>query len=91
MRLPIAIIASCFAAACAPSAESVARSRAANEFQCPESSVTTRELSHGTEVVNACGHQAVYTCPRDRHDRVCIREAPSAEIGSAAILSAAIR
>jgi len=61
--------------ACAPSAESVARSRAASEFNCPEKKVTMTELSPGTEVVEACGNRVVYSCVRSgRSGRVCIRE-----------------
>jgi len=76
-RVPFGLLAS-FAAACAPSAPNVARSRAANEFQCSESSITVQELVPFTEVVDACGHHAIYTCPSDGVHRVCIREASSA-------------
>ena len=80
--IAFSLLASSFVVACAPTAESVARGRAANEFGCPESQIVTSELSPGTEVVDACGHHAVYTCPRDRTHRVCIREASSAEAPS---------
>jgi len=64
-----------WACACAPSPEAVARARAANEFRCPEANVAITELGPGTEAVDACGHRAVYTCPRSgRFGRVCIRE-----------------
>jgi hypothetical protein len=83
--LALGLLVSSLAVACAPSAESVARARAANEFSCPQSSIVVRELSAGTEVVNACGQQAVYTCPKDRSHRVCIREAPTAATTSAVL------
>ena len=78
MNRPIAWLAapSFLLCACAPTPEAVARVRAANEFRCPEANVTITELGPGTEAVDACGHRAVYSCPRSgRFERVCIREA----------------
>jgi hypothetical protein len=71
------------ATACAstgPSAESVARARAADEFHCPDAQITSRVVSDPTIRLNACGQDVTYTCPpsyygkhRD-YTRTCIRE-----------------
>ena len=82
MRLPFLapfalVLAGCH---CGPSAESVARARAANEFHCPLSEVTSKVVSDPTIRVDACGHYPTYTCPASYYgrlgnfDRTCIRE-----------------
>jgi hypothetical protein len=64
-----------------PSAQQEARIRAANEFHCPMSDVSTRVVSGPTVRVSACGHEATYTCPPEYYGRgsswtrSCIREA----------------
>jgi hypothetical protein len=66
----ISVRLACLAATCLLSAgcmtpRDMARSRAANEFHCPEDSVFLIErpsLSSGTYDVQACGHAARYTC-----------------------------
>jgi len=80
-RCALVLVAAC-AVACTTT-ESVATLRAANEFHCPEDRVglTPRpDLSEGTYDVDACGHQARYTCIVDYGDSVvpevqtCTRE-----------------
>ena len=47
--------------------EGAARTRAANEFHCPEEQVVLaprEDLSHDTFDVSACGKRARYTCTR---------------------------
>jgi hypothetical protein len=69
------LVASTLLFACATSARSLARSRAANDLACPEASIVVRELASGTVEATGCGRRAVYTCPRSDAHRVCIREA----------------
>jgi hypothetical protein len=63
-----------------PKAESVARTRAADEFHCPDAQITSRVVSDPTIRLNACGHDVTYTCPASYYDkygdysRACIRE-----------------
>jgi hypothetical protein len=71
----MAIVGAIPALACI-TAEDGARTRAANEFHCPENEVRTElreELSAATVDVQACGHSARYTCD-PRYPSVCTRE-----------------
>jgi hypothetical protein len=68
------LVGSTLLVACATSAPSLARTRAANDLACPASSIVVRELASGTIEATGCGRRAVYTCPRSGSHRVCIRE-----------------
>jgi hypothetical protein len=77
--VPLACVAAtCLLAAGCITPEGLARTRAANEFNCPEEQVVLterQELSAGTFDVNACGHVARYTCLTNaRGTSGCARE-----------------
>ena len=84
--LPFALLA--LGCGAGPTAASVARTRAAAEFGCPEELVWTEVVSGPTIHATACGHEATYTCPpsadgRGHFTRACIRE-PDGPHGDAA-------
>src|SRR5689334_10311312 len=78
-----------------PTAESVARTRAANEFHCPPQQIQTRVISEPTIRVSACGNDVTYTCPPEyygryaNYTRSCIREDRGSEDGNARAAAAA--
>jgi hypothetical protein len=73
-RLTLALVFCALFAACADSAQSVARARAADDLACPEAAIVVREAVSGTVDASGCGRRATYTCPRSDAHRVCIRE-----------------
>ncbi len=73
-NLTLALGACALLAACADSAQSVARARAANDFGCPEASIVVHEAVSGTVDTAGCGRRATYTCPQSDAHRVCIHE-----------------
>jgi hypothetical protein len=73
----LGVVASCALIAGCVTSEGLARTRAANEFHCPEDQIvlTPQEsLSDGTYDVNACGHRARYTCLVAQSAHGCMRE-----------------
>jgi hypothetical protein len=70
----LSVAAFALLAACADSAQSVARARAANDLACPEASIVVREAVSGTVDTVGCGRHATYTCPQSDAHRVCILE-----------------
>jgi hypothetical protein len=75
----LALGACALLAACADSAQSVARARAANDLACPVDSIVVHEAVSGSVDTAGCGRRATYTCPRSDAHRVCIREAVTVE------------
>ncbi len=73
---------------------SVARSRAANEFGCPESQVEVTSLGSNGWDATGCGQEAVFVCnSEDQHDLLpgedpttCIREGEIHDTAAASLL-----
>jgi hypothetical protein len=54
--------------------ENVVRSRAAGQFDCPESQIHITELASSDWLATGCGKEARYVCMSDRNVVACIRE-----------------
>jgi hypothetical protein len=79
-KMILALGACALLSACADSAQSVARARAANDLACPEASIVVHEAVSGTVDASGCGRRATYTCPRSDAHRVCILEGATGPI-----------
>lgn len=73
----IFVVAALATSACATHAGTV-RTRAANDFRCPEPQVAVVDIGGNAYRATGCGRQANYTCqtnPRASWDITCSREA----------------
>jgi hypothetical protein len=71
------------ATGCGAGANTVARRRAATDFNCPEDQLQSQEISGGTVKVEGCGKSATYTClggnAGNPYDARCTREGAPAQ------------
>jgi hypothetical protein len=69
--------------------ESVVRSRAASQFDCPESQIKTAQLAGSDWLASGCGKEATYVCMAGESLTACMREGDIHSVASAAAPAAA--